>query len=224
MAKQTIKSAKAARNRLQPLYEGCYAFSAVLDVARTAHLDLPRDRPINMRDTRVVGRKRGDHHLFGFEHYLKAAFEADTIANPVQQSWFAMAIVTAGAELSPFNYFNRAPRLEVIYHLRNAIAHGGRFHFTEDCRQRLSDYPANTFGSEGMVQFEVTAALDGQELVFELLHPGDVIDVLIGATFYLSSIVDDDVPFLAYPRGAHKLRKENQTARTGSSRQQQAAR
>ena len=218
MAKQTIKSAKAARNRLQALYEGCYAFSAVLDVARAAHGALHIDRPINMRDTRVVGRKRGDHHLFGFEHYLKAAFEADTIANPVQQSWFAMAILTAGAELSPFNYFNRAPRLEVIYHLRNAIAHGGRFHFTEDCRQRLSDYPANTFGTEGMVQFEVTAALDGQEPLFELLHPGDVIDVLIGATFYLSSIVDDDAPFLDYPRGSHKLRKEARAIASGTTK------
>jgi hypothetical protein len=42
------------------------------------------------------------------------------------------ALLTLGDELSAYGYFDRAPALELLYHLRNAVAHGNRLNITKE--------------------------------------------------------------------------------------------
>ena len=201
MSKLKTKHALELRDQFQALYEGCYAFTAVLDVAQKACAEGVAKGEVSLTNARLVYRKRGDSHQYAFEHYLKHAFEVSAVAMPIQASWFSMAIITAASALSPYNYFNRPPHLEVIYHLRNALAHGNRFRFTKECRERLRDYPATTMGARpaGLTQFEITEKVDGTSPA-DFLGPGDLIDVLIYATVYLAELADGREAFLSYPR------------------------
>ena len=53
------------------------------------------------------------------------------------------AMLTLGDELSVHGYFDRAPILELVYHLRNGVAHGNRFNITKDGKKRLARRPAH---------------------------------------------------------------------------------
>lgn len=101
------------------------------------------------------------------------------------------ALLTLGDELTLYEYFDRAPILEFVYHLRNAVAHGNRFHITDKGRKRLERHPAHNRSapvkSPAGTVFEITASLSGP-LLFEFMQPADVIDLLQAVEVYLSTM------------------------------------
>ena len=205
MSKWEPKHALLVRDRCQHLYESCYAFMAVINVAEKFHGEMAARGPLPDEMTRPVYRKRGDAHVYLLPHYLKQAFDSSQFVPQVQHAWLSMALIVAGDWLETYNYFNRAPQLEVIYHLRNAYAHENKFHFTKKCRQRLIDYPATTIGLgyDSLTQVEISAQLDGSS-PSDLLAPGDVIDVLIIAVLYLTQLASGAPP-LPYPRSTSAI-------------------
>ncbi|OXC78250.1 hypothetical protein [Caballeronia sordidicola] len=54
------------------------------------------------------------------------------------------ALLTLGDELGARGYFDRAPILEIVYHLRNGMAHDNRFNIDDRGRKRLQSMPPIT--------------------------------------------------------------------------------
>jgi hypothetical protein len=79
--------------------------------------------------------------------------------------------------------------LELVYHLRNAAAHGNRFNITTKGRARLARHPAHNHDaavkSPTGVIYDITPALSGP-LLFDFMGPADVIDLLQSVEVHLS--------------------------------------
>lgn len=200
MRKISLEAARRVANVLQDLFGGCYSFWAILHVAEGAYRRLPM--PIDYTVALPLPRKRGGDHSYSFQHYLQQAFEHPEVAAQLKAAWFASAIVTAADALSAHNYFNRPPLLEMIYHLRNGIAHGNKFTFTPKCVARLKDHPANTFSIDGSrspdTDFNIDVSLSGTGVLFDYLGPGDVIAILQHASVYMFKLSNGDIEARQY--------------------------
>jgi hypothetical protein len=84
-------------------------------------------------------------------------------------------------------YLTRTPLLELVRHLRNAVAHGGKFNIKHP--QQLARYPAHNrdAGIKATV-FEITPQLNGCEVLFDFIGAADVLDVLASVEIYLTRI------------------------------------
>lgn len=76
-------------------------------------------------------------------------------------------VVQIGDMLSRNAYYEKTPELEFYRHLRNALGHGNRFHFSSGEPRR----PATFQGRE------ITAALQGTQAFFNFMAPGDVFEL-----------------------------------------------
>lgn len=83
-----------------------------------------------------------------------------------------------GDRLGQHKYFDKAPTLEFFRHLRNALSHGNRWHFTNNEPRR----PATSR------EFELDASLHGQTVLFEYMLPGDVFDLFDDTAAHLRSL------------------------------------
>jgi hypothetical protein len=90
--------------------------------------------------------------------------------------------------LAAEDYFDRAPVLEMVRHLRNGIAHGNEFTLRNP--KELALWPAHTreASCQAANPFEITAELDGHAVLFDFMAPGDVLDLLISVGTYLTSL------------------------------------
>jgi hypothetical protein len=105
-------------------------------------------------------------------------------------------LITLGDALAKHRYFDHAPELELVYHLRNGAAHGNRFNLTKPGRDRLAKYPAHNrlawVRSDHRTEFEVTLDLNGREVLFGFMDPGDVQDLLMSVSLYLIRMGNGD--------------------------------
>lgn len=82
---------------------------------------------------------------------------------------FLMAVISLIADrLSHNAYFTKSPELEFVRHVRNAVAHGNRFHFRNDEPSRPARFR----------DFEIRRDLEGTVLFWEFMGPGDTLDLL----------------------------------------------
>jgi hypothetical protein len=129
------------------------------------------------RETGDIKRKDGTAHTFNLRHYLDLFRRDHDLQHEVLRGWATGALLTLGDELSAHRYFDRAPILELVYHLRNAVAHGNRFNITKEGQDRLARYPAHS--REAAVKsplgtlYEITPSLSGP-LLFDFMGPADV--------------------------------------------------
>jgi hypothetical protein len=141
--------------------------------------------------TGEIKRKDGTVHTIDLRHYLDLLREDQSLQDRFIRNWAIAALLTLGDELNNKNngYFDQAPILELVYHLRNGVAHGNRFNITRQGRERLSKYPAHN--REAAVRstlgtvFEITPDLTGPVL-FDFIGAADVIDVLQSVEIHLS--------------------------------------
>jgi hypothetical protein len=109
------------------------------------------------------------------------------IAEDFKRVWPTGALLALGDALTAENYFDHAPILEMVYHLRNGIAHGNRFEIRKV--QRLQQYPAHNRGAQiagkGTRVFGITPDLNGQEVLFSYMESGDVQDLLMSVGGHL---------------------------------------
>lgn len=86
------------------------------------------------------------------------------------------AVSWVGDDLKNNGYFDKTPELEFFRHLRNAISHGNRWHFTHQEPRRPASFGA----------FTLTKDLHDQEgVLFEFMSTGDVADLLEHTAAYL---------------------------------------
>ena len=94
-----------------------------------------------------------------------------------------------GDQLAQHHYFDHAPILEVVYHLRNGIAHGNQFNINERGYKRLTKHKAHNRNAAVKsplgTMYEITPDLTGPVL-FNFIGAADVIDLLQSVEVYLS--------------------------------------
>jgi len=141
-----------------------------------------------------VARKDGTEHIFWFERFLGKVREDPKIQENLEMAWMTGALLTIGDALSRNDYFDKAPELELLRHLRNAVAHGNRFHITD--AKRLGNNPAHNklawVRSDLDATFEVIPALHGQPALFSFMGPGDILDLMMSVGLYLIRMGNGD--------------------------------
>src|SRR5688572_5831171 len=122
-------AAFAAGQYAERMASGYYVHAAALHVAtdpRAAAL-APPVRPGQRVSTGFVPTKFGPDHAFHFWHYLNQARTMPAYAEDLKRIWLIGAVLAVGDVLQQNAYFDRAPELELVRHVRNGIAHGNRF-------------------------------------------------------------------------------------------------
>ena len=95
------------------------------------------------------------------------------------------------------DYFGHVPEFEMIYHLRNGVAHGNRFNITRKGRERLKDWPAHNsetaIKSDVRTFYEITPALNGQNILFDYMSVADLLDVFWSVAHRLGRMGEGDI-------------------------------
>lgn len=176
--------------------QGYYAHSAAIAVATRPEAEglIPAKLPGMTVPLGFVRRIDGTEHAFDFRHFLRLAAAGPEIATELPRVWIAGSLLAVGDALSRHNYFDRAPELELVRHLRNGIAHGNRFEIRDP--HKLSKFPAHNrlawVRSDKKTLFEITPALDGQPVLFDYLGAGDALDILMSVGIYLVRMGNGD--------------------------------
>jgi hypothetical protein len=171
------KVAQFARN----MASGYAAHIALIRVAPRvsdkAAVQLIADYP-----TDSVQRKDGTKWSFDTQNALVSAVADEAIAKELPRVWLAGSLLAVSDELKRNEYFDHAPELELVRHLRNGIAHGNRFAI-----QKLT-YPAHNRGCFKNTIFEITPKLNGQPVLFDFMDAGDVLDLLYSVADHVEGI------------------------------------
>jgi hypothetical protein len=174
----------------QDLTQGYYAYASAMSIAMDTRSDalIPEVLPSQIVPVGFVNSKGGATHTFHFVHYLNQARQNPFIAHHLDRVYLSGALLTLGDALSQYNYFDRAPILELIRHLRNGIAHGNTFRI--DNPSSLMQYPAhdNNPQNNNPYKFMITPELNGTPVLFDFMEAGDVIHELTQASFHLSDL------------------------------------
>jgi hypothetical protein len=133
-----------------------------------------------------VPRKNGPRWSFDTDYALVSTVTNRTIADEFPRVWLTGSLLAVGDALKANDYFDHAPELELIYHLRNGIAHGNRFDIRNP--KRLAKYPAHNRACHLYAIFEITPALNGQSVLFDFMEAGDVLDLLFSVGLHLDRI------------------------------------
>jgi len=122
-------------------------------------------------------------------YYLDMLREDRGLQSEFLRTWATGALLTLGDELKNFDYFDRAPILELIYHLRNDVAHGNRLTVDAKGQKRLRKFPAHNRNAVAKnpagVIYEITSSSSGS-LLFDFMGPADLIDLLQSVEVHLS--------------------------------------
>ncbi|HXH92049.1 MAG TPA: hypothetical protein VNN25_10750 [Thermoanaerobaculia bacterium] len=190
------QSAFDAGQLAERLAQGYYSHLAAIAVATDPRaLKLaPRIRPGHTVPVGEVRRKDGTAHAFHFLHFLALAGSDAVIAGELERIWLTGALLRVGDVLAQHQYFDRAPELELLRHLRNGAAHGNRFRI--DHPASLARYPAHNrlalVRGDLKPVFEITPELQGQEVLFGYMGAGNVLDLLMSVGLYLVRMGNGD--------------------------------
>lgn len=84
-------------------------------------------------------------------------------------------ILWIGEDLKQESWFDRSPALEFFRHVRNAVAHNNAFHFLGGEPRRPARFR----------NFQLDAGMHGQNLFFEFMMAGDVLDLFVDIAAHL---------------------------------------
>jgi hypothetical protein len=181
----------AVSQTAQRLASGYYAFLVAHLVAVNPQSinSLPPAKSLGEGPIGEIKRKDGTAHTLNLRHHLDLLREDHGLQRELLRAWAMGALLALGDELKANRYFDRAPVLELVYHLRNGVAHGNRFNINKDGKDRLARYPAHNRSavvrSPAGVVYEITPCLSGP-LLFDFMGPADVIDLLQSVEVHLS--------------------------------------
>ena len=173
--------------------QGYYAHTAAVEVARDPRSkDLASTilqgidgQPVSVG---YVVRNNGTKHTFDFNYYLDY-LNHQTMVDDLARAWLVGSLLAVGDALAERDYLDHAPVLELLYHLRNGIAHGNKFNIDKGGLKRLKNYPAhNKMAKVKIAEFEISESLNGKPVLFDFMGPGDVLDLLQSIEIYLTWI------------------------------------
>lgn len=183
-------TAEAAGRLAYRLRFGLYAHAAALDLARdpaTMHAALEAAGGAEPTSG-VVVTKDGSTRRYDLTYVMELLQSDHDLRTELDQAWCVSSLVLLGDRLAAENYFDRAPVLEMVRHLRNGIAHGNRFTIRKPAELRR--WPAHTRDAAGQSSliFEVTPEIDGSPVLFAYMGVGDVLHLLVSVGTHLLSI------------------------------------
>ena len=192
-ANQAAFEAGQLAERLAHGYLSHLAATTVATDPRSVTL-APPILPGQIVPTAAVKRKDGTGHVFHFLHFLVLPKGDPIIANELARVWITGSLLRIGDVLARNDYFDRAPELELLRHLRNGIAHGNRFRI--DNPPNLGKFPAHNRNawvmSDAKAVFEITPCLQGHPVLFDFMEAGDVLDLLMSIGLYLVRMGNGD--------------------------------
>lgn len=168
------------------LCSGYYAHSAILDVVS----QIDHSQPIDYTKSMDVIRKDGTKQTFVFDYYLRESFRNVQTKEDLDRVWLTGALITLGDALGQSKYFDRAPHLELVRHLRNGVSHGNKFRI--DSPEMLNKYPANNFSapvrSPTASKFEIRSSINGHNVMFDFMEPADFLDLFAAVEIQMFSL------------------------------------
>jgi hypothetical protein len=173
------KVAQLARNMAAGYAAHIAAIRLAPRVSDKALVRLIADYPIDS-----VQRKDGTKWSFDMQDALVSAVVNQAIAEEFPRVWLTGSLLAVGDALKGNDYFDHAPELELVRHLRNGIAHGNRFaiqKLTYPAHNRDAAFHTNTI-------FEIKPKLNGQSVLFDFMGAGDVLDLLSSVAAHLDRI------------------------------------
>jgi len=189
------ENALTVSQRASRIVDEFYSLHAAITVAtdpRAATL-APPILPGQVVPTHTVRGLDQSEHTYHFLHYLAMADHREEFIADFQRTWMAGALLGLGDELEGHDYFDHAPELELVYHIRNGIAHGNRFRLTRPGLTRLAEHPAhNNDAWVHQLDLKITPDLDGTTVLFAFIGPGDVLDLLQAISIYLYRMSNGD--------------------------------
>ncbi len=190
--------------------QGYYAHTAAIEIAKGPIAKaLASETPLGQISSYVT-RKDGTQHTFDLPHYLGQAHTNPEIVDELPRVWLVGSLLAVSDAVSDLcrvdgilnrdkrDALRQVPILELLYHLRNGIAHGNVFNFTDDGVKRLRQNPAHNKAagvkSQTGAEFEIVAGsqrkpvLHGKRVLFDFMGPGDVLDLLQSVEIYFTRI------------------------------------
>ncbi|MCQ8128890.1 hypothetical protein [Methylomonas rivi] len=173
--------------------QGYYSHTAAVEVARDPRSKALASTILQGVDGQPVPvgyvvRNNKTQHTYDFNYYLDY-LNNPTMVDDLARSWLVGSLLTIGDALSKLRYLDHAPELELLYHLRNGIAHGNKFNLTKDGLARLKKYPAhNKKARVKSAEFEIVENLKGKPVLFDFMGPGDILDLLQSIEVHLTWI------------------------------------
>jgi len=173
--------------------QGYYAHTAAIEIAKGAHAKARASEIPLGQISNYITRKNGTRHTFDLPHYLGQAHTNPDIVNELPRVWLVGSLLAVGDALCDVKYADHSPLLELLRHLRNGIGHGNRFTFIQGKRtpglDQLKKFPAhNKQAKERGAEFQIDGSLEGRQVLFDFMGPGDVLDLLQSVEIYLTRI------------------------------------
>lgn len=175
------------------LVAGYFAYLSAISIAKDKRSDklIPEVLPNQIVSVGTVKSKEDSFaHTFDFKFYLEHVRENKFVINQIERVYLSGALLTIGDALKEHKYFNdfHSPIFQLIRHLRNGIAHGNKF----DIRfpKELIEHPAhnNIPQNNNPTKFHITLDLNGTNVLFDFMEPGDVLNLLHQVGFYLMDL------------------------------------
>jgi hypothetical protein len=125
--------------------------------------------------------------MFFILHTTWAGREAiPDMFDDLNRLWLVGALLAVGDTLSRHGYFDHAPELELLRHLRNGVAHGNTFRID---LKHLAKFPAHNrlawIRGDNKAEFEITPNLQNQPVLLDFMAPGNILDLLMSVSHYL---------------------------------------
>ena len=177
------------------MFEGYYMHLAAIQVAKDPRAVTlsPNVEPGQMVPVGRIRHKDGTRHEFNFEHYLAQARTNPAMVADLERLWLVGALLTIGDALEKQSYFDHAPELELVRHLRNGVAHGNTFRIK---LKLLAKFPAHNrpawVKNDSKAEFGITPNLQNQSVLFDFMGPGDVLHLLMSVSLYLIRMGNGD--------------------------------
>lgn len=166
---------------------GLYAHATAMELARDerARLHPGASPPSQSTLSGSVLCKDGSERPFDLNYVLELMRSDPALRAEMDRGWCVSSLVVLVDQLAADGYYDRAPVLEMVRHLRNGVAHGNRFTIRNPAE--LATWPAHTRHAvcRGDEVFEITPALAGSPVLFEFMGLGDVLDLLISVGTHL---------------------------------------
>lgn len=152
--------------------------------------------PGEMASLGFISRNDARPFEYGFLHHLELIKTDPLIADEMKRVWLSGSLLTLGDALDKAKYFDRAPILELVRHLRNGVAHGNQFNIRKSINFRAHPTHNREFADESEKEtiLEVTHAQHGKKVLFDFIAGVNVLDVFRHVSSHLAQIGEESVP------------------------------
>jgi hypothetical protein len=129
-------------------------------------------------------------------YYLQMARKDKNVKQLLEMVWFQGAFLTLGDRFDQARYLDHLPEYELVYHLRNGIAHGNKFNFKKPGLERLEKYGAHNRNIEGEHRLlDIQPNLQGLPVLFDFASSSELLSLINGIHMKTNTIILETDPW-----------------------------